>query len=37
MVETVVSDYMSTNCNPQLEDSKPVVLHDTLAHADASP
>ena len=37
MVETVTSDNMNPHCNPELEDSKPIVLHDTLAHDDASP
>ena len=29
--ETVISDYMSPHCDPELEDSKPIFLHDTLA------
>ena len=37
MVETVIFDYVRPHCDPELEDSKPVVLHDTLAHDDASP
>ena len=37
MVETVISDYMSPQCDLDLEDSKPVFLHDTLAHDYASP
>ena len=37
MVEKVVFDYMSPHCDPELEDSKPIFLHDTLAHDDASP
>ena len=36
MTETVLFDYMSPHCNPELEDSKPIFLHDTLAHDDAS-
>ena len=37
MVETVISDQMSPHCDPELEDSKPIILHDTLAHDVASP
>ena len=37
MVETVKSDQMSPHCYPELEDSKPIFLHDTLAHDVASP
>ena len=37
MVETVIFDYVRPNCDFDLEDSKPVFLHDTLAHEDASP
>ena len=37
MVDTVMFDYMSPKCNPEPEDSKPVFLHHTLAHDDASP
>ena len=37
MVETVIYDYMSPHCDPELEDSKPIFLHDTLAHDLASP
>ena len=29
MVETVISDYMSTHCDLDLKDSKPIFLHDT--------
>ena len=29
MVETVISDHMSPHCDPGLEDSKPIFLHDT--------
>ena len=32
MVETVIFDQMSSNSDPELEDSKPIFLHDTLAH-----
>ena len=34
--ETVIADYMSPQCDLELEDSKPTFLHDTLAHV-ASP
>ena len=37
MVETVISAYMSPHCDLELEDSKPIFSHDTLAHDDASP
>ena len=37
MVETVIFAHMSPQCDLNLEDSKPVFLHDTLAHDDASP
>ena len=37
MVETVTSDYMSHDCDPELEDSKPIFLQDTLTYDDASP
>ena len=37
MVETVMFDWMSLHCDPDLEDSKPIFLHDTLAHDVASP
>ena len=36
MVETIMSDEMSPHCDPELEDSKPI-LHDILAHDVASP
>ena len=36
MVETVILDYISPHCDPELEDSKPLFLYDTLAHDDAS-
>ena len=37
MVETITFDQMSPQCNPELEDSKPIFLHDTLAHDNAAP
>ena len=37
MVETVISDYMIPHCGLELQDSKPIFLHDTLAHDNASP
>ena len=37
LVETVISDLMSSQCDPELKDSKPIFLHDTLAHNDALP
>ena len=37
MVETVIPDEMSPHYNPELEDSKPIFLHDTLVNDDASP
>ena len=36
MVETVILDYMSPQYDPELEDSTPIFLYDTLAHDDAS-
>ena len=36
MVDTVIFDYMNPHCDLDLEDSKPIFLHDTLAHDDAS-
>ena len=36
MVETVISDIISLHCDPELEDNKPIFLHDTLAPNDAS-
>ena len=30
LVETVIFDQMSPNCEPELEDSKPLFLHDKL-------
>ena len=29
--------YTRTQCDLELEDSKPIFLHDTVAHDDASP
>ena len=37
MVEKVIFDQISPHCDPELEDSKSVFLHDTLAHDVASP
>ena len=37
MVETAVLDYISHHSDPDFEDSKPIFLHNTLAHDDASP
>ena len=37
MVETVISDQMSPHCDPELEDSEPIFLHDILADDVASP
>ena len=37
VVETLILDYMSPHNDPELEDSKLIFLHDTLAHDDASP
>ena len=37
IVETVIFDQMSPHCDPELEESKPIFLHDTLAHGVASP
>ena len=36
-VETVIICYMSPNCDPDLEDSKPIFLHGTLAHDETPP
>ena len=36
MVEIFILDQMNLHCDPELEDSKPIFLHDTLAHDDAS-
>ena len=35
MVDKVISDYMCLQCDPEFQDSKPIFLHDTLAHDDA--
>ena len=37
MVEIVTFDQMSPHCDPELEDSKPIFLQDTLAPDVASP
>ena len=37
MVETVIFDQTSPNCDPELEERKPLFLHDILAHDVASP
>ena len=37
MVERVILAYMSHHYDPELEDSKPTFLHNTLAHDDAPP
>ena len=37
MVETVIIDQMSPHSDPELEDSKPIFLHDTLDHNVALP
>ena len=37
MVERVIFDQMGPHCDPELEDSKQIFLHDTLAHDVASP
>ena len=37
MVETVIFDQISPFCDPELEDSKPIFLQDTLTYDDASP
>ena len=36
MVETVIFDQISPHCDPELEDSKPIFLLDTLVHDVAS-
>ena len=36
LVETVLFDYVSPHCDPELENNKPIFLHETLAHDDAS-
>ena len=35
MVKTVILDYVSPHCDLDLEDIKPIFLHDTLAQDDA--
>ena len=37
MVETVIFDYTSPHCDLELEYHKPISLHGTVAHGDASP
>ena len=37
VVGTVIPDYTSPQPDPEHEDSKPIFLHDTLAHDVASP
>ena len=37
LVERVILDYVSPHYDPELEDSEPIFLQDTLAHDDASP
>ena len=37
MVKTVIFDQMGPHSDPELEDSKPILLHDTLAHNITSP
>ena len=37
VVETVIFDQLSPHGDPELEDRKPVFLHDILAHDVASP
>ena len=32
MTKTFISDNLSTHCDLDLEDNKPIFLHDTLAH-----
>ena len=36
MVETDIFEQMSPHSDPELEESKPIFLHDTLAHDDSS-
>ena len=36
LVERVISDYMSPHYDLELDDSKPIFLHDTMAHDEAS-
>ena len=37
MVETVTFDQTSPHCDPELQDRKPIFLHDTLVHDVTSP
>ena len=37
VVETLILDYMSPHYGPELEDSKTIFLHETLAHDDPLP
>ena len=37
MIETVISDYMSPHCDPELEDRKQIFLHNTLIDSDSFP
>ena len=37
VVKTLIRDYMSPHYDPEFQHSKPIFLHDTLAHDDASP
>ena len=37
MVEKAISNHMSPQYDFDLEDTKPISLHDTLGHDDASP
>ena len=37
IVQPVIFDHMSPHCDPELENSTPIFLHDTLAHDIASP
>ena len=36
MTKTFISDNLSTHCDLDLEDNKPIFLNDTLAHDNAS-
>ena len=35
MIETVITDHKSPHCDIDVENSKPIFLHYTLAHDDA--
>ena len=37
MVEIDLADQMSPHCDPELKESKAIILHDTLAHDVVSP